>query len=110
MHGRTNAVPQTRPGMGEQHHALDGYRMAPGAQEVFELASWFVDLLAGRTSPVVGHFPALNGIAEPVELGEPPVVAGAMNQRVAVLALDGDHTPRAEQQMADLAAPIAVAP
>jgi hypothetical protein len=96
--------------VGEQHHALDGYRVAPGAQEVFELAGRFVDLLAGRASPAIGHFPALNRVAVIVELGEPPVVAGAVNQCVAVLALDGDQSVRAEQQMVDLAAPVAVAP
>ena len=79
-------------GVGEQYHAPDGYRVATGAQEAFELAGRFVDLLAGGASPAVGHFPAFNGVAVFVELGEPPVVAGAVNQRVAVLAFDRDQT------------------
>src|ERR1700719_1149794 len=45
--GRPDAVTQPGPGVGEQHHALDGYRVAPGAQEFFELAGRFVDLLTG---------------------------------------------------------------
>src|SRR5215470_16269469 len=108
MHGRTDAVPQAGPGMGEQHHALDGYRMAPGAQEAFELAGRFVDLLAGRASPAIGHFPALDRVTVLVELGEPPVIAGAVNKRIAVLAFDRDQAPRAKQQMVDLAALVAV--
>ena len=59
MHGRPDAVPQPGPGVGEQHHALDGHRVAPGAQEVFERAGRFVDLLAGRAPPVIGHFAVL---------------------------------------------------
>src|SRR5215471_5822945 len=110
MYGRTDAVPQPGPGVGEQHHAFDGYRMAPGAQEAFELAGRFVDLLAGRTSPAVGHFPALNCVTVLVELGEPPVIAPAVNQRIAVLAFDRDQAPRAKQQMVDLAALVAVTP
>src|SRR6516165_6356260 len=85
--GESSSMPRTSPvvvatctvgrtqspagsGVGEQYHAPDGYRVATGAQEAFELAGRFVDLLAGRASPVVGHFPALNRVAVFVELGE----------------------------------------
>ena len=48
-------------------------------------------------------------VAVPVELLEAPGVAVAVHGRVEVLALDRDQPGRPEQQVVDLAAPVAVA-
>ncbi len=53
--------------------------MAPGAEEVFELGGGLVDLLAGRAAALVGQLAAVHRVAVP------------------------------EQQVVDLAAPVAVA-
>ena len=83
--------------------------MAPGAEEVFELGGGLVDLLAGRAAALVGQLAAVHRVAVLVELGVPPVVTRAVHGRVAVLALDRDQPARPEQQVVDLAAPVAVA-
>jgi len=95
--------------VGQQHHPQHRDLAAPAAQELLELGGRLVQLGAGRAAALVAQGPALDQVAVPVEALELPLVAVAGHAGVQVLALDRDQPGRAEQQMIDLAAAIAVA-
>src|SRR6266536_2336062 len=96
--------------MGEKDHPLYRNPVAAGAQEIFELAGWLVELHAWRASPPVTHLAPLHRVAIAVVFGEPPLVTGAGHGRVAVLALDGKQPAGAQQEVIDLAATVTIAP
>jgi len=103
-------------GVGEQDHAQHGDRVAAAArttlaaEELLEQAGRLAELHARRAPAPVGDRALLDEVPVAVELAEVPVVAVAAHRGVEVLALDGDQAGRAEQQVVDLAAAVAVPP
>ena len=95
--------------MGEDDDALDGCVLAALLEEAFELGGRFVDLLARRASLPVGDLPLLDEVPVVVVLIGVPAVAVDVNGGVNVLDLDGEQAARPEEQVVDLAAPVAVA-
>jgi len=94
--------------MGEQDHAQHGDLAAAAAQELLEQVGRLVELDARRAAALVADAAPIDGVAVLVELLEAPVVAVAGDGGVEMLALDRDQPGRPEQQVVDLAAPVAV--
>jgi hypothetical protein len=95
--------------MRQQHYAQDRRGFAPGAQELLEQVGWLVQLDARGPAAAVADAAMCDEVAEPVELLEAPGVSIAVDGRVEVLALDRHHARRPDQQVVDLATPVAVA-
>jgi len=98
-----------RAGVRQQDHPQDGYGAGAGAQELFQQVGRLVQLNAGRSAAAVGDVAALDKVAEPVEFLKAPGITVAVDGRVEVLALDRDEPRGPQQQVVDLAPPVAVA-
>jgi hypothetical protein len=109
VHARMLAAAAPRAGMRQQHYAQYRRGSAAGAQELLEQVGWLVQLDARGPAAAVADAAMCDEIAEPVELLEAPGVSIGVDGRVEVLALDRHHTWRPDQQVVDLATPVAVA-
>ena len=108
MDGAAAARGQPGPVMSEDHHALDRDLLAAVAQEPLQLVGGLVELFAGRAAPAVGDQPLLDQVPVVVVLVALPAVTVDVHGGVDVLHLDGEQARRAQQQVVDLAAPVAV--
>jgi len=106
--GRVPAPAELGFRMGEQDHAQHGDLAAAAAQELLEQVGRLVELDARRAAALVADLAPIDEVAVVVELLEAPVIAFAGDGGVPVLALDRDQPRRPEQQVVDLAAPVAV--
>ena len=95
--------------MGEDHHAPHLGRVAAPGQEPLEVVGGLVELDARRAPHPVRDHPLLDQVPVPVVLVGPPPVAVDVHGGVEVLDLDREQPPRAEEQVVDLPAPVAVA-
>jgi hypothetical protein len=96
--------------MRQQHDPEDGDGASAGAKELLEQVGWLVQLDARRPAAAVADGAVSDEVAEPVELFKAPGVSIAVDRRVEVFALDRNKSWRPDQQVVDLATPVAVAP
>jgi len=95
-------------GVREEHGPQDRDVAAVRAQELLEQVGGFVELNARRVPAPVGERAALGDFAVQIDPRNQPAVAVAGHGGVEVPGLHRDKPGRAEQQVVDLAARVAV--